>query len=437
MKNTIKNLTKKGVLISFIILGLFQPVLTKGYSVPISLSLSAYPSSACSPLTNVDLTATVYTSASGYITYFFDCTNDGIWERIETGSDTSRTVYDVCNYSSTGTYTAKARVEMAGFSAENTTPINVYDCYTSPPPPPPASSPTVNIWANNYDGFLTIPYNTSANLSWSSSNANYCYASNGWSGSKLNYGSESTGNLTYSRTYTLTCQGPGGSASDSVTVYVANQPTPANLTVTKLVRNLSDGTNFYDSVSADPGEVLTFQIQVTSLYSTLYNVILKDTLPPKIINWTNLRVDGASWTGDITSGINLGNLYSNQTKTITFDVTLADSTQFNFGETQLINTVISYTTNASASDAAKVIVTKKAVAGAATSVSTGLTNNLLFDSFFLPLVITLLIIFLFKSRIIQFDRWIDQNKKIYQEYSSKKLLKLKIAQIKAREFLGK
>jgi len=49
----------------------------------------------------------------------------------------------------------------------------------------------------------TVPYNSSANVSWNSSNVSNCTVSpTGWTGT---FGSQSTGNLTSSTTYTLTC----------------------------------------------------------------------------------------------------------------------------------------------------------------------------------------------------------------------------------------
>ena len=51
----------------------------------------------------------------------------------------------------------------------------------------------------------TIPYNSSANVSWSSRNTSNCTVSpTGWTGKS---GSQSTGNLTSSQTYTVTCTG--------------------------------------------------------------------------------------------------------------------------------------------------------------------------------------------------------------------------------------
>ena len=90
--------------------------------------------------------------------------------------------------------------------------------------------PTVDIKANGSDGPITIPYNTSAALTWTSTDAASCYASGSWSGTKSISGSESTGNLTSSKTYTITCTGAYGSASDSVTVNVGAPTLSASLT---------------------------------------------------------------------------------------------------------------------------------------------------------------------------------------------------------------
>jgi len=296
----------------------------------------------------------------------------------------------------------------------------------------PYSPPTVDIKTNNSDGPITIAYNTSASLTWTSTNANSCYASNAWSGAKATSGSQLTGNLTSLKTYTITCTGSGGSASDSVTV---NTPTDAKFSTRKTVRNLSRGTVFSDSIYADPGEVLTFGIAIKAGNNPIYNVVVKDTLPTGIIYRGDLRVDNILTIGDIFTGLNIGNLAAGQNKTITFRGDVAGAESFSFGQTELINTVSVSSGTISHSDTAKIIVTRTAVAGAVTLIPTGLTNNLFLDSFLLPLVIASLTVWLFKSRIIQFEEWLDERKRKYQKYKSQKILQLKIAQIKAREFL--
>ncbi len=89
----------------------------------------------------------------------------------------------------------------------------------------PGSAPLVDIKANGEDGPISINYNSSANLSWTSTNTDSCTASGDWSGSKDTSGSEPTGNLSSNKTYTLSCTGLTGTASDSVEVNVASSQT--------------------------------------------------------------------------------------------------------------------------------------------------------------------------------------------------------------------
>ena len=97
------------------------------------------------------------------------------------------------------------------------------DCIAPPPP-----LPSVDLKANGSNGPITIPSGSSADLSWTSTNATSCNASGDWSGSKnISGGSEPTGSLTSPKGYTLTCTGSEGEVSDSVTVNVpGGDPTP-------------------------------------------------------------------------------------------------------------------------------------------------------------------------------------------------------------------
>jgi hypothetical protein len=79
-----------------------------------------------------------------------------------------------------------------------------------------AVAPTVTLTANPTT--ISEKYNKGTTLSWSSTNATSCVASGAWSGPKPLSGSASTGQINATKTYVLTCSGPGGSASASVTV---------------------------------------------------------------------------------------------------------------------------------------------------------------------------------------------------------------------------
>jgi uncharacterized repeat protein (TIGR01451 family) len=93
--------------------------------------------------------------------------------------------------------------------------INVADEPYNPP-----SAPSVNLTANP----SSVAYGGSSTLSWNSTNATSCTASGAWSGTKPTSGTFYTGNLTSTKTYNITCTGAGGSAVDSVTVTVGNEP---------------------------------------------------------------------------------------------------------------------------------------------------------------------------------------------------------------------
>jgi serine protease len=99
------------------------------------------------------------------------------------------------------------------------------------------AAPTVQLQADPSD----IAAGQTTTLTWSSTNANACAASGGWSGAKAVSGSEEVGPLTATTTFKLQCTGGGGSDSDSATVSVqaGNSTVAGNLLVSTISR--SDG----------------------------------------------------------------------------------------------------------------------------------------------------------------------------------------------------
>src|SRR3989344_4373683 len=85
------------------------------------------------------------------------------------------------------------------------------------------SPPTLTISADQ----TSVNYGGSTTIRWNSNNAGSCTASGDWSGSKALSGSQSTGALNQTRTftYTLTCSG-NGSITRSATVTVNSPPAP-------------------------------------------------------------------------------------------------------------------------------------------------------------------------------------------------------------------
>jgi serine protease len=77
-------------------------------------------------------------------------------------------------------------------------------------------APTVQLQAEPSD----IAAGGTTTLTWSSTNADTCAASGGWSGTKFVSGSEDVGPLTATTTFTLQCNGRGGSGTGSATVTI-------------------------------------------------------------------------------------------------------------------------------------------------------------------------------------------------------------------------
>ncbi len=95
----------------------------------------------------------------------------------------------------------------------------------------------------------------------------------------------------------------------------------AYLSIDKQVRNVTNNTNFSDSVSAKTGDQLEFSIRINVLGSgSLNNIYVQDILPNGLGLVTgSVRIDNNSASDNlIYSGLYLGNYSSGTVKTITF-----------------------------------------------------------------------------------------------------------------------
>lgn len=142
-----------------------------------------------------------------------------------TGSTASKQFYLNCSGAG-GTVTKSVFVEVEE-EQQNTSTQSSVSPYVAP-------VPTVSLLANNTDSYAQVNTGTPFTLSWSSTNATACTATQSWSGTKGISGSSSDTKYNYSTpgslttyTYGMTCTGEGGSASDSVMVgiYAPEQQT--------------------------------------------------------------------------------------------------------------------------------------------------------------------------------------------------------------------
>ena len=260
------------------------------------LSVSCYTSPNPS---QINQTVTFYSNVSGGSgSYTYS------WSNYASGNNS----YYQTTFGYAGTYTAYLTVsDSYGRSGSTTCSATVYG--------QSANTPTLSFWADDY----TLSQGDSTYLRWTSNNANYCVASNGWSGNKSlsNYESTAPNSQT---TYTLTCYGNGGQVTQSLTLYVTSPTT--TLSFTKLGRNLSNGDRVYSKViRVAQGDIIEFYLTVTAGSSSdLQNVVITDNLP-SVFSYQSgtTKVNNITQADGITStGLSLGTITRGTYKTVVF-----------------------------------------------------------------------------------------------------------------------
>ncbi len=126
-----------------------------------------------------------------------------------------------------------------GNGGTTTKSVSVMYTQVVPPPPPPPVPPTLTLTTST----TSTNVGASTTLSWSSSNATSCMASNAWIGAKsLSASEQVTSQTATTSLYTLTCAGVGGTTTQSVSVLYASSSnnggglgttTPGSLTLSK------------------------------------------------------------------------------------------------------------------------------------------------------------------------------------------------------------
>ncbi len=165
-----------------------------------------------------------------------------------------------------GGASATATVEVSVDAGDVTEPAPAPD-----PAPEPAPAPTLTLSASE----PVVASGDTAELSWTSTDADICSASGGWTGDKSLNGTESVGPISQSTTYSLSCSGAGGSAVAMVSVAINETVTLAWLAPTHNVdgtplTDLAGYRIYYGSMSGAYTDVL----EVTLSSSTRQSLIL-------------------------------------------------------------------------------------------------------------------------------------------------------------------
>jgi len=206
----------------------------------------------------------------------------------------------------------------------------------------------------------------------------------------------------------------------------------ASFDVQTSVRNLTRGDDvWYDALNVSPGDELMYRIIITSTGDVLVqNIMVASDLSDGLIYIGDLKIDGVASRHNINVGsINLGNLFPLQVKVLIFKARVADKSQLNFGINELTHDSTVYSGNYSDVDTSRVYVNRAGVAGAATVaptlVSTGMGNDIL-KSVFLPFMVAVILVWVFKSKLIGFEKWAREKREKTIKYRTKRKLDRKI-----------
>jgi uncharacterized repeat protein (TIGR01451 family) len=133
------------------------------------------------------------------------------------------------------------------------------------------------------------------------------------------------------------------------------------LSISTTARNITRGdSSWQKTINANPGDKIAFSIQINSNdNNNLNNVIVSDSLPYQFSYVSgSVNLSGNYISGDITAGgVNIGSLYKNQSKTITFEACLSSTQSYYTNTTTLTNNAYAKADNVSQiSDSAQVYV---------------------------------------------------------------------------------
>lgn len=266
------------------------------------------------------------------------------------------------------------------------------------------SAINVSNYQATLNGYFGAPYlNASANV-WFAWGATTSYGNNTNQQSLYNSGSFSqniTG-LSLNTTYHFRAVAQNNYTTvygSDMTFYTGSGSGSGYLIVGKKVINLTMGNlNWQNSVNAKPGDVLSFAITLQAYGQDVHNIFVQDTLPTSLIYKDNLTINASlNYAGNPVSGINVGTLSSGQVQVISYQAQVASSQNFAYGLSSLTSTANITSQESGTQTATNTIVVNNSVVQGVTNISTGATNNLLEDSFFIPLMIILISVWLYFS----------------------------------------
>ena len=228
--------------------------------------------------------------------------------------------------------------------------------------------------------------------------------------------SQNIANLTPNTTYHFRAvvQGSYGTVyGQDMTLYATGNGSTGSgtLSISKKVINLTSGSlNWQTSVSANPSDYLSFVITLQANSQDIHNVVVRDVLPPNMIYKGNMTVNAnTNYGGDISSGINIGTVYVNQPVVVAYQAQVAPAANFGYGSTVLANNANVTSQEVGTQNSSATVTVNRSLVYSASTYTTGLTNDFLTDSFFMPLLLIMAGLWLyFSGKAYKFADWMKQ-----------------------------
>ncbi len=204
-------------------------------------------------------------------------------------------------------------------------------------------------------------------------------------------------------------------------VFTTNCQVQAKVVATS--QNITKGGAYTEKTTVNEGDEVSIQIIIESTgAATAKNVSLKVVLPKGVVYNNGLTIAGVSDGRNITTEtISLGDLAPQASKTIIFKAKAGPALNLPTGLNTLIGTALVYTTDSANSVSFSFLQqgTGAGVAGTAgiasgtgvqpSAVNTGIVSDLAY-SVLIPLAFAFLLVYLFKAKIIGFDKLLTERK---------------------------